>query len=199
VAADAAGALYFGDIPNGNPDPQGPPPTPSAVYRLPHEAVAGLAAGDANAAANVSRILMPGFVNGLTASPLDDAIYAVSCSHHDPARGGLYRLTPQDFARGVQPAPLIEGIGLFLDGVGVSKRGTLFVSTPITGEVHAFTIDGRHLAIKAGGANLVRMPADFNVCYPRATGGEPCLLITDISVGMAPGDGSVAVVEIAGL
>lgn len=199
AAIDAKGNLYVGDIPNGNPDADGPPPVPSAVYRIPHGAVDAIAAGDMQAAAAVTRILIPGFVNGLTSSPLDDAIWAVSCSAHDPAGGGLYRLSPDDFDSGTLRDPVIRDIGLFLDGVGVTRRGTLLASTPITGEIHAFTVDGTHLTIKAGGENIVRMPADFNVCYPAATGGEPCLLVTDISVGTPPGGGSVAVVEIQGL
>jgi len=193
------GDIVVGDIPNGNPVSQLPPPVPSAVYRIPHEAIDGLANGSEGAADTIQRIPMPGWVNGITFSKEDDSCWAVSCSLHDPAVGGIYQLAPDHFASGVQPAPVISGLGI-LDGVGVTRRGTIVASTPVSGEVHAFTRDGRHLVLRlADDQKIVRMPADFNVCYPRALAGEPALLVTDISVGRQPGDGSVTVVDIAGL
>ena len=200
-ATDAAGNLYFGDIPNGNPDPDpsAPPPVPSAIYKIPHQAIDGLLSNSPKDAEHVQRIVIPNFVNGLTASPIDEAIYAVSCHALDEANGGIFRLESQDFDSGQLPSPIIRDIGLFLDGVGISKRGTLFASTPVTGEIHAFTPKGQHMIIRLGEETIVRMPADFNVCYPNATRGEPCILVTDISVGSPSEDGSVAVVELRGL
>jgi hypothetical protein len=199
MAIDGHGNLYVGDIPNGNPDAPLPPPTPPGVYRIPHEALDALAAGDDAAARSVRRLDMEGFVNGLAASPIEDVVWAVSCHPgHDPVNGGLYRLTPDDFERNRLPPPVLRDLGI-LDGVGVTRRGTLLVSTPVTGDVHAFTADGRHLLVRVEGENVVRMPADFNVCHPKALHGEPALLVTDISVGFSPGDASVAVIEISGL
>jgi len=43
------------------------------------------------------------------------------------------------------------------------------------------------------------MPADFNVAYPTALGGEPAILAPHISVGLEPGSGIVAVLAIEGL
>lgn len=199
LAIDQSGTLYVGDIPNGNPKQALPSPVPSAIYRIPHATIDGLATRHPAAAREVQRIEMPDWVNGLAASPNEEVVFAVSCSAHNSTGGSIYRIGPSDFALDRLPSPLISGIGLFLDGVGCSRRGTLFTSTPLTGDVHAFTPDGGHRVLTVDGNNIVRMPADFNVCYPAALKGEPALLVTDISVGCAPGDASVAVVDISGL
>jgi hypothetical protein len=193
------GDLYVGDIPNGNPVAQLPAPVPSAVYRIPYGALDALAANEPAAAEAVQRIPMPGWVNGITLSKTDDSCWAVSCSQHDPVGGGIYRLDPEDFIQGIQPDPVIAGLGI-LDGIGITRRGTILASTPVSGEVHAFTSEGEHKLIRLeDDEKIVRMPADFNVCYPLVLNGEPALLVTDISVGRQPGDGSVAVVDISGL
>ncbi|HEB88466.1 MAG TPA: hypothetical protein ENI85_02755, partial [Deltaproteobacteria bacterium] len=104
LAVDAKGNLYVGDIPNSNPVDTLPPPVDSAVYRIPHDALDALAArDDESAARNVARIEVPGFVNGVTSSPVDDSIWIVSCSEHDPVRGGIYQLSERDFDRGTLP------------------------------------------------------------------------------------------------
>lgn len=198
LAVSASGDLYFGDIPNGNPQSVLPPPVPSAVYRIPYGALDGLAADHSAAAADVQRVLAPGFVNGVTVSPLDDSAWAVSCSSHDSARGALYRLSDAEFASGVLPAPSIHGLGV-LDGVSISRRGTVFVSNPRTGEIHALLADGSHHLLLAEGKPLARNPADINVCYPTALGGEPALLIPDVSVAAQAGEGTVTVLDIHGL
>jgi hypothetical protein len=111
----------------------------------------------------------------------------------------LYQLGADDFTSGRLPSPTVAGLGI-LDGVGVTRRGTLLASTPVTGEIHAFGREGSHQVIRIEtDEKVVRMPADFNVCYPSALNGEPALLVTDISVGRAPTDASVAVVDISGL
>jgi hypothetical protein len=197
LAINAAGDLYLGDIPNSNPVAQLPSPVPSAVYRIPHAALDTLAEEGAKGAEAVQRIEIPGFVNGVTVSPIDQSVWIVSCSMHDPVKGGIYRLSDEDFARGRLPEPQVSGLGI-LDGVGITKRGALLVSTPRTGEVHLFTPDQKHRVLKIGGENIVRMAADINVCYPKVLGGEPALLATDISVGKPAGDASVAVVDLSG-
>jgi hypothetical protein len=198
LAIDSQGNLYIGDIPNSNPRTTLPAPVDSAIYRIPHAALDALAAGDVGAAQVVERVVIPGFVNGVSISPIDDSCWIVSCSEHDPVNGGVYRLAREDFAGGVLPAPVACGLGI-LDGVGVTRRGTVLASNPMTGEIHALTAGGEHFMIRIGGDKIVRMPADFNVCYPTLLNGEPALLVPDISVGCPAGDGVVAIVDIAGL
>jgi hypothetical protein len=200
IAIDSQGNLYVGDIPNSNPDPDpaAPPPVPPAVYRIPHDAIDDLASGGSAALDRVQRVVMPNYVNGLAVSPLDDVCHAVSCHlPTDPEGGAVYRLTRADFDSGVQPPPIQRNLGV-LDGIGLTRRGTLIASNPMTGVLAAFRADGTPFTIEVAD-NPVRMPADFNVVYPSALGGEPALLIPDISVGQPPGAGVVAVADISGL
>jgi hypothetical protein len=199
LALDQAGNLYVTDCPHTNPapDPAAPPPSSPAVYRIPAAALGPLLRDEPGAAGAVTRVVMPGYVNGATVSPLDGTCYAVSCSPVDPVRGGVYRLSAGAFASGVQPPPLHRDLGQ-LDGVGVTRRGTVLAGTPLENKIHAFTPDGEHGLISGDGLPC-RMPADFNVVYPRCLDGEPALLITDIMVGTAPGDCTVSVLAIPGL
>ena len=199
AAADNAGNLYFGDIPNSNPVAPMPSPVPSAVYRIPNEAIDGLAAGSDAAAALVTRVEMPGWVNGLCALPQGEGVYAVSCSFHCPVGGGIYRLSASDFSSGVLPPPVVRGLGKgILDGVGITRRGTLLASAPLEQTIHAFTADGRHFIVTVDGANPVSLPADFNVCYPHMLNGEPALLVPDLTMGGPPETGSVSLLDFSG-
>jgi hypothetical protein len=139
---------------------------------------------------------MPGNVNGITIAP-DDTCHAVSCAPFDPVKGGIYSLPTSAFDSGQLPAPLVSDLGI-LDGVGVTRRGTMIASNPVTGELFAFREDGERLML-AVADNPVAMPADINVAYPRALDGEPALLVPDISVGRPPGTSTVAVLDISGL
>lgn len=198
LAIGLDGDLFVGDIPNGNPLSVLPPPVPSAVYRIPHGALDALARGEPGSAAGVQRVMVPGFVNGVTVSPLDGACWIVSCSSHDEAQGALYRLTDADWAAGVLPEPAISGLGV-LDGVSITRRGTVFISNPRTGDISALLADGEHRLVLAEGKQPTRFPADINVCYPAFRGGEPVLIVPDVSVTGAAGEGSVTFLDAAGL
>ncbi len=201
LGVDSRGNLYVGDIPNSNPDPDptAPPPVPPAVYRIPVDTLDALAAEESGAADAVQRIVMPGYVNGVTISPVDDTCWAVSCNPiTDPVKGGIYHLTPADFDSGVQPEPTWRDLGA-MDGLGVTRRGTVIADNPLWGIIHAFTADGRHLILEGDGWP-VRMPADCNVCYPKFLGGdEPALLVPDIHVAGEPGQGIIGVLDLTGL
>jgi len=80
----------------------------------------------------------------------------------------------------------------------VTRRGTVLAGTPLENKIHAFTTDGEDGLISGDGLPT-RMPADFNVVYPRCLDGEPALLITDIMVGTGPGECTVSVLAIPGL
>lgn len=199
LAIDDAGNLYVTDNPNTNPLEPMPSPVPSRVYRIDHSALDAMAAGDTDAVDAVEAVEWVGWFNGVTVSPLDQSVWVVSCSRHDPVNGAVYRLTREDFRNERLPEPVYRDL-VILDGVGVTRRGTVLVSNPMSGEVHLFTNTGKHHVLRAGGEKLpARLPADMNVVYPKALGGEPGLLVTDISVGRAPGEGLIALVDITGL
>jgi hypothetical protein len=199
LAVDQEGNLYVTDCPHTNPspDPAAPPPSSPAVYRIPAAALGPLLRGEPGSADFVGRVVMPGYVNGATISPVDGTCFAVSCSPVDPVGGGVYRLPASAFSSGVQPPPLHRDLGQ-LDGVGVTRRGTVLAGTPLENKIHAFTPDGEYGLISGDGLPC-RMPADFNVVYPRCLDGEPALLITDIMVGTGPGECTVSVLAIPGL
>jgi hypothetical protein len=191
--------LYVTDCPHTNPlpDPSAPPLVPPAVYAIPFESFGALLEDAPGAADLVRRIVMPGYVNGATVSPVDGTCYAVSCSQDDPVKGGVYNLPPEAFDAGVQPPPLHQGLGL-LDGVGVTRRGTVLAGNALTNEIHAFTAAGDHVLV-AGAGVPTQMPADFNVVYPRCLEGEPALLIPDIRVPSEPRCANVSVLAVPGL
>ncbi|GAA2312955.1 hypothetical protein [Streptomyces violaceusniger] len=199
LAIDSAGNFYVADCPHTNPatDPAAPPPVSPAVYRIPAAALGPLVREEPGAAESVSRVVMPGYVNGCAVSPVDGACWAVSCSPVDPVGGGVYRLPMSAFESGAQPPPRWRDIGE-MDGVCVSRRGTVFVTAPLKNEIHAFTADGAHGIVTAAGLPT-RMPADLNVVYPRCLDGEPALMVADIMVGTPPGDCTVSVVAVPGL
>lgn len=198
LAINNAGDLFVGDIPNGNPVDVLPPPVPSAVYRIPHHALDALSRGEPGSADQVQRIHTPGFVNGVTVSPVDGLCWIVSCSSHDAAQGALYRLTDADWESGVLPEPAISGLGV-LDGVTFTRRGTAFVTNPRTGEVIALLPDGDHRILLGDGLPIARFPADINVCYPARTNGEPVLIVPDVTVTGAEGEGTITFLDISGL
>jgi hypothetical protein len=199
LAISEAGDIFVSDIPNGNPEQPLPSPVPPAIYRIPHDVIDIVSGGGEGSADAIERIETPGFINGITTAKDDDVSWAVSCSGHDPAQGGIYRITLADWASGRQPTPVITGLGI-LDGISVTKRGTILASTPVTGEVHAFLVDGSHKLVRGPeGDKLARFPADINVCYPNILGGEPALLVPDVSMLSLPGEGKVTAVDLAGL
>lgn len=136
--------------------------------------------------------------NGVAVSPVDGSCWIVTCCPHCEFGGAVFRLTDADWERGVLPAPAHRELGM-LDGVGVTRRGTVLVSTPLTGALQAFTADGRHQVIDVAGETPVRMPADINVVYPPFLNGEPAVLACDIGVGRPAGDCSIAAIDISGL
>jgi hypothetical protein len=198
LAINAAGDLFVGDIPNGNPVSVLPPPAPSAVYKIPHHALDALARGEADAARDVQRVLAPGFVNGLTVSRIDGECWMVSCSTHDVDEGGLYRLTDAEFERGELPQASVKGIGV-IDGVGFTRRGAVVLTNPRNATVHLFTPDGDHVLLEGDGVVLGRNPADVNICYPACLGGdEPALLVPDVCVGPDSERSNVTILDLTG-
>lgn len=200
IAVDADGNLIISDIPNSNPDSERPEDAPvvPALYRLPHADLDALIDGHAGSADRVERIILPTTMpNGIAVSPVDGSCWFVTCCPQCEFGGAIFRITDEDWALGAAPEPVEHGLGM-LDGIGITHRGTVLVSTPLTGEIHAFTPDGGRRVLDVANATGVQMPADINVVYPPFLGGEPALLMCDIAVGRPAGDASIAAIDISG-
>jgi len=199
LAVAPNGDIYVADNPNSNPAGWTPPPVPACVYRIPAEAVDGLLQDDPAAAALVRAVPFEGWFNGVAASPGDGAAWVVSCSSHDPVKGGIFRLDAVDFAAGRLPDPFVRDLGV-LDGVALSRRETVFASNPRTNQLFAFPSGGGALLLTgADGPLPFGNTADINVVYPKFLDGEPALTVGDIVVGSPPGTGKIALLSIEGL
>jgi sugar lactone lactonase YvrE len=199
IAVAPNGDLYLADNPNTNPEQAMPSPVPSCVYRIPYESIDGLLDDDDAAAQTVQAVDWVGWFNGVAASPIDGAAWAVSSSYHDPVNGAVFRLDADDFAAGRLPEPFVKDLGI-CDGAAVTRRGTVFATNPIAKEIHVFPTDGSHKMLVIDGQPLgMANPADINVIYPAFLGGEPALTVGDICVGWAPETAQIVILDIAGL
>jgi sugar lactone lactonase YvrE len=199
LAVAPNGDIFVADNPNSNPVDWTPPPVPACVYRIPAEAIDGLLDDDPAAAGLVRAVPWEGWFNGCAASPDDGACWVVSCSSHDPAKGAIFRLDADDFEAGRLPDPFVRDLGV-LDGVALTKRGTVFASNPRTNQLFAFTPDGSALLLTgADGPLPFSNTADINIVYPKFLDGEPALAVGDITIGQAPGAGRIVLLSVEGL
>jgi sugar lactone lactonase YvrE len=199
VAVAPNGDLYIADNPNSNPESAMPPPVPACAYRIPFEAIDPLLDDDQAAAELVQAVEFEGWFNGIAASPLDNAAWAVSCSYSDPLKGAIFRIDEEHFATSTLPEPFVTGLGI-LDGCAVSRRGTVFASNPLTRDIHVFPTAGGHYVLRIDGEGIpATHPADINVVYPLYLGGEPALLVGDLNMGSPPGGAQILVLDIAQL
>jgi len=202
LAIDRDGNLYVSDIPNTNPDGLLPAPVEAGVYRLPHGDLDALAADTEGAADRVLKVAMPGWVNGVTVAGNDGSVWVVSCSKHDEAGGAVYRLELDDFERGSLPSAFAThlggALGGFLDGVSVTRRGSVLVSNPLTKDIHLFREPGSHEVLRFDGCDEIGAPADINVCYPSMLEGEPALLVPDVTA-RGIGTHTVTLLDLSGL
>jgi len=119
LAFDAEGNLYVTDTGNGGSLLKPRLKARPGVYRVPHESLDALAAGQ-QPTAPLAFIPIPGGPDGIEVSPDDDSIHVntvgAAAGVKDPAKGAMYRLTGYHFAKGKLPAPQMRGIGA-LDGL----------------------------------------------------------------------------------
>jgi hypothetical protein len=115
---DQEGNLYFSDT--GTGAPQFEPPlvqTGGGVYMIPHASLDALAEGKE---AQVYFVPFPqGGPDGVQVAPdgtIEVNTYGKAAGMNDPANGGTYKLTQDDFKSGRLPAPIQSGLGA-LDGL----------------------------------------------------------------------------------
>ena len=165
---DAEGNLYVADtgIAGAAFDP--PVKTAPGVWKIPKASLDLLADGKD---APLQFIAMPeGGPDGLQIAP-DGSIHTntvgAAAGMKDPAAGGMYRLTVQDFEKGSLPAPFASNLGALdgLDFVGgvrldteIVKTNTVVVTIPF-GKPQTLVLDPEHKF--AGPADVaVRKQAD---------------------------------------
>ena len=129
---DKEGNLYVADTGIGGASFDPPVKTNGGVYMIPHGALDDLADGKE---ASVSFIAMPeGGPDGVEVAP-DGSIHTntvgVAAGMKDPAQGGMYKLSVEDFKTGKLPAPFVTGLGALdgLDFAGNARLDTEIVNT----------------------------------------------------------------------
>jgi hypothetical protein len=98
------------------------------VIMIPHGAIDALASGG-QAAAKPVFLSMPGGPDGIEVSPVDGTIHVntvgVAAGLNDTDKGGMWRITKDDFKAGRLPKAFSGGWGA-LDGLVFTQKGTRF-------------------------------------------------------------------------
>jgi hypothetical protein len=173
---DREGNFYVSDtgLANGSP----------GVFMIPHGALDDLASGRITTETPLF-IAMPGAPDGVEVSPVDGTIHVntvgVAAGMNDPARGGMYRLTQEDFRQGRLPAPFSQDWGA-LDGLVFTATGTRLDTQILPPNYITVTPHGSASPMVLDIAGLNRPlagPADIAVF--RRPDGSSLLLVPELS------------------
>ncbi len=100
--------------------------TRPGILMIPHDALDDLASGKTPTAMPLF-ISMPGAPDGIEVSPVDGTIHVntvgIAASMEDSERGGMWKLTKDDFKSGRLPKAFSSGWGA-LDGLAFTAKGT---------------------------------------------------------------------------
>ena len=125
---DKEGNLYVADTGIGGATVEPKLDTRPGIFMIPHDALDDLAAGKTPAATPLF-ISMPGAPDGVEVSPVDGTIHVNTVGRaggiDDPNRGGMWKLTKDDFKAGRLPNAFSSGWGA-LDGLAFTASGTRF-------------------------------------------------------------------------
>jgi DNA-binding beta-propeller fold protein YncE len=126
AAFDRQGNFYVTDTGLGGGAVEPKLETRPGVMMIPHDALDGLAAGEAPSAKPVF-LSMPGGPDGIEVSPVDGTIHVntvgVAAGLPDSDKGGMWRLTREDFKAGRLRKAFSSGWGA-LDGLVFTRKGT---------------------------------------------------------------------------
>jgi hypothetical protein len=126
AAFDRDGNLYLADTGLAGGTLQPKLETRPGVVMIPHGAIDDLASG-LTPSPMPSFISMPGGPDGIEVSPVDGTIHVntvgVAAGLPDADKGGMWRLTKDDFRAGRLPAAFSTGWGA-LDGLDFTAKGT---------------------------------------------------------------------------
>ena len=206
---DAEGNLYVADTAFGGGQFEPPFEGKGGLWMIPVGALDALAEGQRPVDSDLPKFIpVPGNPDGVEVSPVDGKIYVNTvgpvAGAPDPAGGGIYAFTKDDFtgdaAQGKLPPPVDGNLGA-LDGLDFTAGGTM-LNTQIRGDVPSkVTVNcpgqtATTLAIEPGGewANLTG-PADLAV--RRAADGPQLVVIPELFArDPTPGDDEVTVLAL---
>lgn len=178
---DKEGNLYVADTAVGGPSFEPPVTTKPGVFMIPIGSLDDLADGKD---ATVYFISMPeGGPDGVEVAA-DGSIHTntvgVAAGMNDPAQGGMYRLSADDFKNGNLPAPFVTGLGA-LDGLDFVGSVRLDTEIKNTNSVVVTPPDGKPMMLDIG--KTLAGPADIAV--RKMDDGSFLLVIPELSA-LAP-------------
>jgi hypothetical protein len=204
---DGEGNLYVADTAFGAEQFEPPFEGKGGVWMIPVGALDALADGQPPAE-QPSFIPIPGNPDGVEVSPVDGKIYVNTVGPvggaPDPAGGGIYAFTKDDFAgdaaEGKLPPPLDRDLGA-LDGLDFTAGGTM-LNSQIRGDipnkltVHCPGGGASILALQPGGSWAdLSGPADLAV--RRAANGSQLVAVPELmSRDATPGDDEVTLLAL---
>jgi hypothetical protein len=205
---DAEGNLYVADTAFGAEQFEPPFEGKGGIWMIPVGALDALA-DNQTPAEQPTFIPIPGNPDGVEISPADGKIYVNTVGPvggaPDPAGGGIYALTKEDFAgaaaEGKLPPPLDRDLGA-LDGLDFTAAGTM-LNSQIRGDIpNKLTVHcpggvARTLVLQPGGtwADLSG-PADLAV--RRAADGSQLVAVPELmSRDATPGDDEVTLLALS--
>jgi hypothetical protein len=204
---DSEGNLYFADTALGGAQFDPPFEGQGGVWMVPVGSLDALAEG--GEVEDKPRFLpMPGAPDGVEVSPADGKIYVntvgPAVGTNDPAKGGVYALSKDDFpadgSAGNLPAPVEQGLGA-LDGLDFTAGGAM-LNTQIIPDVAAriyVSCPGETattLSIEGSGTDAeLSGPADLAVL--RSADGPQLVAIPELMARDAtPGDDEVTIISL---
>ncbi len=204
---DNEGNLYFADTALGGAQFDPPFKGEGGVWMIPIGSLDALAGGG-EAEEKPRFLAMPGAPDGVEVSPTDGKIYVntvgPAVGAEDPAKGGVYALTKEDFpadgSAGKLPAPIEQGLGA-LDGLDFTTGGAM-LNTQIMPDLAAriyVSCPGKTAAtlpIEVSGADAeLSGPADLAVL--RSADGPSLVAVPELMARDAtPGDDEVTILRL---
>jgi hypothetical protein len=174
------------------------------LWLIPHESLDALAAGQ-EAGAAPTFVPIPGNPDGVEVSPKDGKVYVNTvgpvAGAPDPANGGIYALTKEDFAdeaaQGKLPPPVDHNLGaLDFTAGGAMLNTEIKPDVPVAIYVNCPGQKAQMLEIK-GDAEAVKISGPADLAVRRATGGEQLVVLPEL-MNRSPntGDNEVTVLRL---
>jgi hypothetical protein len=203
---DQEGNAHVADTAFGGDQFQPPFKGNGGLWLIPHESLDALAAGQ-EAGVAPTFIPIPGNPDGVEVSPKDGKVYVNTvgpvAGAPDPANGGIYALTKEDFAGEAArdlPPPVDQNLGA-LDGLDFTAGGAMLNTqikpdVPVAIYVNCPGQKAQMLEIQ-GDAEAVELSGPADLAVSRAAGGEQLVVVPEL-MNRSPntGDNEVTVLRL---